>query len=205
MCFYFFSDDKWLADLSTDELYGPWVKQLDAFEGEHYNIGFAHPRLDVLTNDFEKPIAKMEWGLLPHWSKDKSFQKNTLNARLETLEEKPSFRSYTGNRCLIPAESFVEWQWLDPKGKTKQKYRIREKGEPWFTFAGIYSNWTDPDTGEIIPTFSIVTREAEGIMREIHNTKLRMPMLVSRTERDLWLAGELDVATPPELEAEKAE
>jgi putative SOS response-associated peptidase YedK len=202
MCFFFYSDSKWLKDLTTDELYAPYVEQLDAFPGEHYNIGFSYPRMNVLSDDPERPIVEMEWGLLPSWAKDKSFQKNTLNARIETLEEKPSFRSYVNNRCLIPAESFVEWQWLDPKGKKKQKYRIRVKGEPWFTFAGIYSKWADPETGELIPTFSIVTREAEGIMQEIHNNKLRMPMIVSPHERDAWLAGELDIATPPELEAE---
>lgn len=119
MCFYFFSDGVWLKDLSTDELYAPWVKQLDAFEGRHYDIVFSHPKLNVLTNDPEQPIAKMEWGLMPSGSKDKSFQKNTLDARLETLEKKPSFRSYLKNRCLIPAESFVEWRWLNPKGKAK--------------------------------------------------------------------------------------
>jgi putative SOS response-associated peptidase YedK len=205
MCYSFYSSNKWLKDLSVDELYAPSVEQINLFPDEEYNVGFVFPRLQVLTNNAEKPIQEMEWGLLPSWTRDRTLQKNTLNARLETLKEKASFRSYVNNRCLIPADSFVEWQWLDPKGKVKQKYRIRVKGEPWFTFAGIYSNWADPEIGEIIPTFTIITREAEGIMREIHNTKLRMPMIVSRSERDAWLACELDVATPPELEAEKIE
>jgi putative SOS response-associated peptidase YedK len=69
----------------------------------------------------------MEWGLLPTWARDRTFQKNTLNAKLEALEEKASFRSCVHKRCLIPAESFVEWQWLDPKGKVKQNYRIKAK------------------------------------------------------------------------------
>lgn len=204
MCFFFFYDGQWLKDVSTDELYAPYAKavQVDFWGKPNYLNGFAHPKLPIMSDDPKQPIQEMEWGLLPHWAKDKKFQKNTLNARIETLEEKPSFRSYTGNRCLIPAESFVEWQWLDPKGKQKQKYRIRVKDENWFSFAGLYSVWTDPVTDEEIPTFTIITREAEGIMREIHNNKMRMPMIVNPEERDLWLAGEIDVAQAPELEAD---
>ncbi len=59
MCFYFFSDGQWLAELSTDELYSPWVEQMDAFEGQHYNVGFAHPKLYELSNDPEHPIIQM--------------------------------------------------------------------------------------------------------------------------------------------------
>jgi putative SOS response-associated peptidase YedK len=205
MCYYFFSDGQWLQELSTDELYAPWVQQLDAFEGQHYVNGFDHPQVYILTNDPDKPIAKMGWGLLPHWANKNFIRKSTLNAMVETLDEKPSYRSNVRNHCLIPAACFVDWQWLDPKGKVKQKWKIWEKGEDWFTFAGIYSTWTNPDTGEIVPTFTMITREAEGIMREIHNSKLRMPMIVPRSERDLWLAGELEIATHPELEAEKVE
>ena len=117
--------------------------------------------------------------------------------------EKPSFRSYTENRCIILATGFYEWKWLDPKGKQKQKHRIWRKGAGYFAFAGLYSHWLDKSTGELIPTFTIITREAQGIMREIHNTKLRMPVVLLPEEEKLWLSGEIEIPSAPELEAEK--
>ncbi|WP_026970242.1 hypothetical protein [Algoriphagus terrigena] len=82
-----FSDRQWLQELSSDELYAPWVQQLDAFEGQHYVNGFAHPQVYILTNDPDKPIAKMGWGLLPHWANKNFIQKSTLNAMVETPEK----------------------------------------------------------------------------------------------------------------------
>lgn len=165
--------------------------------------GFEHPLAPVITNLHPDHIQMFTWGLLPHWAKDRNFPANTLNARVESLLEKPSYRDSVGNRCLIPATSFTEWQWLDPKGKKKQKWQIWEQGSKIFCFAGLYSIWTDPATGEELPTYTIIMREAEGIMREIHNSALRMPMVVPPSEYNTWLDGSLALATPPELEARK--
>ncbi|NLO71212.1 MAG: SOS response-associated peptidase [Porphyromonadaceae bacterium] len=153
---------------------------------EIYN-GFAHPFLPIITNINRGRIRFFQWGLLPQWAKEKSFQKNTLNARLETLNEKPSFKENLQNRCLVPAKGFVEWQWQDPKGKEKIKYFIEIEGSPIIAFAGLWSEWVDKSTGEIIPTFTIITTEANEFMAEIHNTKKRMPVILTPESENEWL------------------
>ena len=165
--------------------------------------GFTHPIVPVVTNRHPENVQFYQWGLLPHWAKDNSRQKQTLNARIETIHEKPSFRSSTDNRCLVLATAFYEWQWLDPKGKNKQKFRIWEKNSDLFCFAGLFSDWVDKNSGEVIPTFTILTREAQGIMREIHNNKLRMPVILLPEEEEPWLARTIEIPTIPALEAEK--
>ena len=165
--------------------------------------GFTHPYVPVVTGKKPEEVQFYQWGLLPHWAKDTKLQKNTLNARIETIHDKPSFRSYTENRCIILSTGFYEWKWMDPKGKHKQKHRIWESETNLFSFAGLYSHWIDKATGELIPTFTIITREAEGIMREIHNSKLRMPVVLLPEEEKLWLSGKIEVPTVPDLKAVK--
>ena len=161
---------------------------LDFFETptDVYN-GFSHPFLPVITNKEPDKIQFFEWGLLPKWAKDKKFQANTLNARLETLSEKPSFRNVLGNRCLVPAEGFLEWQWQDPKGKEKVKYLLEISGSPIFAFAGLWSEWVNENTGKIIPTYTIITTEANELMAKIHNTKKRMPVILHPDFEKNWL------------------
>src|SRR5690606_7300499 len=91
-------------------------------------------------------------------------------ARIETLEEKPSFRNSIKNRCLIPATNFYEWKWLDEKGKKKEKFNIGTD-EELFAFAGLYSVWNNPQNGQQMLTYTILTTEANGLMAEIHNNK----------------------------------
>src|SRR5690554_705580 len=86
--------------------------------------GFTHPNMPIIVNNRPDIITGANWGLLPAWAKETSFQKNTLNARIESLDEKPSFRNSITNRCIIPATNFYEWQWQDSKGKVKQKHSI---------------------------------------------------------------------------------
>lgn len=148
--------------------------------------GFAFPLAPLIINE---AVELCQWGLLPFWAKDTALAKNTLNARIETLKEKPSFRGVVNNRCLVLAKSFYEWKWLDEKGKSKQKYEIGQQGQDIMCFAGLFSDWTDKATGEMIRTFTIVTTEANELMAEIHNTKKRMPVILTeRTEKE-WLAG----------------
>ncbi len=151
-----------------------------------YN-GFAHPKMPVITHSKPRNIQFFEWGLVPHWAKDKSFQKNTLNARIETLSERPSFRDSVNRRCLIPADGFIEWRWLDEKGKNKQKYLVHFESNPLYAFAGIWSAWEDKSTGELIPTFSIITTEANELMSFVHNTKKRMPVIIKPEFEKEWL------------------
>lgn len=110
-----------------------------------------------------------------------------LNAKIETLVEKPAFKNVLNQRCLILANGFYEWQWLDAKGKNKIKFEIGIGNDELFAFAGLYSQWIDPDTSEIVPTFTIVTTEANTLMAEIHNIKKRMPVILRPEDEQHWL------------------
>lgn len=153
-----------------------------------YN-GFQFPKTPIITNEEPYNIQLYNWGLLPSWAKDKDFRTNTLNAKIETLKEKPSFRNILNHRCLIFADGFYEWQWLDDKGKNKQKYLITVPENEVFAFAGLWSNWLDKNTGEILHTYTIITREANELMSKIHNTKKRMPFVLPKKDEKDWLLG----------------
>lgn len=152
--------------------------------------GFAHPKTPVITNQKSQEIQLFEWGLLPSWAKDRSLQKNSLNARIETLSEKPMFKNVLQNRCLVIATGFYEWQWLDEKGKNKQRYFLSFPNQEIFAFAGLWNEWVDQLTGEIVGTYTIITTEAQGIMREIHNAKMRMPFALLPNQEQAWLHGD---------------
>ncbi|MEL0225442.1 MAG: SOS response-associated peptidase [Flavobacteriaceae bacterium] len=153
-----------------------------------YN-GFSHPQMTVIIAKEPKATTLYHWGLIPHWAKDKDIRRYTLNAKVETMAEKPSFRS--AKRCLIVTDGFYEWQWQDTKGKKKQKYLITHPQEELFAFAGLHDEWIDRTSGEIVNSFAIVTTAAQGIMQEIHNSKLRMPLTLSPGTEASWLAGEI--------------
>ena len=159
-----------------------------SFQPSVYN-GFEHPKTPLITNEKKEQIQLYEWGLLPHWAKDSSIAKSTLNARVETIAEKASFRASTNNRCLVLVDGFFEWQWLDEKGRKKQKFLIRKKGEEAFAFAGLWNHWIDKSTGEIRKTYTILTTEANALMAEIHNSKKRMPFILPKEEEQNWLFG----------------
>lgn len=154
-----------------------------------YN-GFQFPKTPVITNKRPDKIQFFSWGLIPFWAKDDSIKKNTLNARIETIHEKPSFRNSVNNRCLILADGFYEWQWLDEKGKQKQKYELTLPDNELFAFAGLYSEWVNKSTGEKINTYTILTTEANELMSKVHNTKKRMPIIVSADNEMNWLNGQ---------------
>ena len=90
---------------------------------------------------------------------------------------------------MVIADGYYEWQWLDTKGKNKQKYLITLTSEEPFAFAGIWSEWIDINTGELIKTYSIITTEANDLMAEIHNNKKRMPIILNNDNELLWLNG----------------
>ncbi|HLU31196.1 MAG TPA: SOS response-associated peptidase, partial [Acidimicrobiia bacterium] len=110
-----------------------------------------------------------------------------INARLETVAEKPAFRRALGrHRCLIPADGFYEWE---PKEKGRTPHWVyRADGHP-MTFAGIWSAWKDPDTGGWVRRFSIITTAAEGVIRQIHD---RMPVALPRESWEPWLDRDMD-------------
>lgn len=165
------------------------IKDEAIFEPAIYN-GFQFPKTPVITNNKPNEIQLFNWGLIPFWANDNSIRKNTLNAKMETIHEKPSFRNVVNNRCLIVADGFYEWQWLDEKGKQKQKFQLTLPDNELFAFAGIWSDWLDKTTGELINTYSILTTEANELMSKIHNNKKRMPVIVSADNEQNWLSGQ---------------
>lgn len=156
---------------------------------EHYN-GFTFPKTPIITNTDPTVIEHYNWGLIPSWSKDDTIKASTLNARIETVTEKPSFKEILQQRCLVLANGFYEWQWLDSKGKNKVKYQVGIANEELFAFAGLYSHWKDADTGEVKNTYTILTTEANPLMAEIHNHKKRMPIILNPEDEDKWLNQE---------------
>ncbi|HWR95085.1 MAG TPA: SOS response-associated peptidase [Flavobacterium sp.] len=170
--------NRFKAKFENENLYKPSV----------YN-GFQFPKTPVITNKQTKVIQLYGWGLIPFWAKDDSIKKNTLNAKIETIHEKPSFRNIVNNRCLVLSDGFYEWQWLDEKGKQKQKYELTLPDKEAFAFAGIWSEWVDTSTSELRHTYTILTTEANEIMSKIHNTKKRMPIIISEDSEQNWLNG----------------
>lgn len=155
---------------------------------------FEHPSCPVITHDNQEFFQFSEWGLLPQWAKDKNLQKNTLNAKIETIHEKPSFKGCITQRCIIPVDGFYEWQWLDIKGREKQKYLLHIAGYELFSLAGLWNSWINTVTSETVHTFTILTTAANELMSEIHNSKKRMPIVLHPDAEPEWLSsGKLEL------------
>lgn len=158
------------------------------YEGSSFVNGFAHPNIPIILDDNPDEAILGNWGIIPPWAKNRDGQKMTLNARIETIGEKSSFKASVNKRCLVLVNGFYEWKWLDAKGKEKEKYYIQlDNGDEAFALGGIYNVWTDKETGEQLTSFSIVTTEANELMAEIHNTKHRMPMVLDKAIQEAWL------------------
>jgi putative SOS response-associated peptidase YedK len=164
---------------------------LDRFEvrGEiawppRYNIAPTQPALVVVNDEGNRRLATFGWGLIPSWAKDGKIGSKLINARAETLFEKPSFRSAAkSRRCLVLANGFYEWRKTET-GKVPMFIRLRPK--QIFGFAGLWESWRSP-VGETVKTCAIVTTEPNELMATIHN---RMPVIVPRELEALWLAPE---------------
>ena len=131
-------------------------------------------------------MRDMRWGLVPSWWKKPLKElPSTINARSETVAEKPMFRSaFKRSRCLIPASGFYEWK---RSGTEKYPYYIHMADETPMTFAGLWERWEDPESGEEVRSCTILTTEANGFMAEIHH---RMPVILTPAEFQVWLAGD---------------
>ncbi len=128
----------------------------------------------------QRSLAHLTWGLVPFWSRDRSIGNRLINARSETVDQKPSFRqAFRQRRCLIPANGWFEWQ---RKEGGKQPYFIQLQGGSPLVMAGIWENWTGEDG--ILETFSLLTRDACPDLRSIHH---RQPVVVDRNDFDTWL------------------
>ncbi len=179
------------------------IDDYTCFKKSDFINGFTFPKTPVITNKNTKLIQHFQWGLVPFWAKNDDIKKYTLNAKIETLHTKPSFKNSINKRCLVIADGFYEWQWLDAKGKRKQKYLLKIPGNNIFTFGGIWSEWTNKKTGEIINSYSIVTTEANELMSKIHNSKKRMPVILNKKNEINWLNNRaLNEFKKPEIELE---
>lgn len=140
-------------------------------------------RLPVILNTDPGRIQLVQWGLVPGWVRDLQKAPKPINARAETLSEKPSFRTLLQRRrALVLADSFYEWQTTE---HGKVPHRILLASEEPFAFAGLWDEWLDRQTGEVTPTFTIITTAPNSLMAPIHN---RMPVLLPDRAAELaWL------------------
>lgn len=154
-----------------------------------YNIAPTQPVAAIrLDEQGEREITFFRWGLIPSWAKDIKMGARMINARSETVAEKPSFRAaFKRRRCLIPADGFYEWQ-KQPNGKQPIFIRPAEGEERPFALAGLWEVWRDPD-GSALQTCTILTTTPNELMAPIHN---RMPVIVEPEDFDLWLNPEPD-------------
>lgn len=146
-----------------------------------YNIA---PTQDapVVANDDPKRLRLMRWGLIPSWAKDEAIGNRMINARAETLAEKPSFKKpFERRRCLVLADGFYEWR--KTPGVTKVPMRFVLKSREPFAFAGLWDLWRASD-GKEITSFTIVTTEANDLLRPVHD---RMPVILRREDEERWL------------------
>lgn len=159
-----------------------------------YASGFTYPTWRIITSNEE--IQPMRWGLIPFWftGKDwKDIASITLNSRIETADEKASFKHLIERqRCIVPSNGFYEFKTV---GKEKVPYFVFPRNEELFSMAGLYDKWHDPIKGDILHTFSILTCDANPLMREIHNSKFRMPVILKNEVESDWLGGQLDHKT----------
>jgi putative SOS response-associated peptidase YedK len=131
----------------------------------------------------DRELVLLRWGLVPPWAKDVKIAARLINARAETVAEKPSFRAaFRRRRCLVPADGFYEWKKAAGGGQ-KQPFRIRLPDGGPFAFAGLWERW-QAEGGEAVESFTIVTTKAAPSVRDIH---LRMPVILPPAEYQHWL------------------
>ncbi|MGG0655482.1 SOS response-associated peptidase [Rummeliibacillus pycnus] len=150
---------------------------------ESYNIAPTHTHniVSIINDGTKNRMGYLKWGLIPSWAKDDKMASKMINARSETVNEKPSFKkSFYQRRCIIPMDSFYEWK---REGKEKTPMRIKMKNDSLFAVAGLWDTWNAP-SGEAIHTCTILTTEPNELMSEIHD---RMPVILPKEQRSIWL------------------
>ena len=164
---------------------------------EHYwSMGFQHQKIPVITNDQPHEIQFFHWGLIPSWSKDKATARiiagKCLNSRSETMFDKPAFRSAAKEkRCIIPLSGYYEHYWLDKGGKKKVPYYISRNDNKPLYMAGLWEEWIDKTTGEVVKTCTITTTNANSKLSEVHNRNPldpRMLVILDFKDIDYWLS-----------------
>ncbi|MFF2532749.1 SOS response-associated peptidase [Brevibacillus sp. NPDC058079] len=149
-----------------------------------YNIAPGQLIPAIISDRGKRRIGQLKWGLVPSWAQDEKAGYKMINAKSETVREKPAFKNlFARKRCIIPADGFYEWKRL---GKEKQPMRIMMKtGEP-FALAGLYDTWTSPE-GERLHTCTIITTKPNDVVADIHD---RMPVILKKDDEAIWLDRE---------------
>ena len=186
MCY---SNSSTSSTLQIADRYKKGVGQVDD-EPLYIANGFQFPKFRIITQ--EQNIQQFNWGLIPHWYRGdwKEIATKTLNAKIETLYEKKSFKNLIGRKhCIIPSNGFFEWQTI---GKEKTPFFISPSKEEFFSMVGLFDEFLNTKTGEILNTFTLITTEANSLMSEIHNLKKRMPLIIQQEAESDWLNGNIE-------------
>lgn len=148
-----------------------------------YNIAPTQPVSAIGISSGNRQHRLLHWGLIPSWAKDPAIGSRMINARSETVSEKPSFRAaFKRRRCLIVADGFYEWQ-RQSNGQTKQPYYFYLKDHAPFGFAGLWEHWSGPDGSEI-QSCTILTTAPNSLLEPVHN---RMPVILDAVDHEAWL------------------
>ena len=148
-----------------------------------YNIAPTQMIAAVAEIENERELSLFKWGLVPRWAKDESIGSKLINARAETLTEKPSFRdAFRSRRCIVPVSGFYEWMRVAKGAKQPFYFYLKEKEV--FGFAGLWEEWLDTETGEAVETCTIITTEANEVLKPVHN---RMPVILKSDFYEEWL------------------
>jgi putative SOS response-associated peptidase YedK len=151
-----------------------------------YNIAPGQ-MVPVVISQSPNRLVLMRWGLIPRWAKDQKSSCKMINARIETITERPSYRHLVAdNRCLVPASGYYEWK---AEGREKIPYYIYPAQGAFVAFAGLHNTWKDTK-GVEIQTFTIVSRDAYDQMAQLHN---RMPVVLAHEDEQAWLASQLTI------------
>ncbi|MGI9534346.1 MAG: SOS response-associated peptidase [Thermodesulfobacteriota bacterium] len=158
-----------------------------------YNIAPSQLTPVIINEDGRNKLKMFKWGLVPSWSKDTKIGYKMINARAETVSEKPSYKKpFKSRRCLVIADGFYEWK--RPDKKTKIPYRFVMKDRSLISFAGLWDVWKKE--AEPLYTFTIITTSENDLMRPIHD---RMPVILPKTNREIWLNPDSNEAELKEL------
>ena len=175
----FFSDGLFINDVQA--VLGDFVNDIGTLT-PHYNIAPSQPLPASLSN---RHYMNTEFGLIPHWAKDRKF--HPINARAETINEKPMFRtSFRHKRALVPVNGFYEWH---QEGSHKQPYWFHPREGDYFALGAIWDEWYDNEREEIITSSAIITTEANTLMEPIHD---RMPVIIPKASWALWLDSDVN-------------
>jgi putative SOS response-associated peptidase YedK len=172
--------------ITIDELMLHYMIEVptNRYHTPRYNVAPGQLVMAVINDGEKNRLGELKWGLVPSWAQDEKISYKMINARAESVTEKPGFRaSFQRKRCLIPADSFYEWKKI---GADKQPMRIMLKDEGIFSMAGLYDTWTAPD-GRKVSSCTIITTTPNALMVDIHD---RMPVILGLEAEKIWLDKE---------------